>query len=308
MLRLRRPRADPCPESRDTEPEPTREWVRRRALVVALVAIPAAALVAVNSSHPMPESPPAGASPTPVVSETQPPETSSILTEELAEGTVEPDPGASPTTTLPPPRPGPPVWPSTGAQAKHGRAVTIYRSAKGKALRTLTDPWGAIPAHPAFRVLRQAGEWLEVSLPVRPNESTGWIRAEDVNQYTTNLSIDIDIDARWLTVYDRNQVVISVAIVVGTPYTPTPSGSFFVSDLIPNPGGPFGTFALGLSAHSNVLTEFAGGDGQVAMHGTNQPQLMGTASSHGCVRVPNNVASRLGPASTVGIPVRMHHG
>ena len=48
-------------------------------------------------------------------------------------------------------------------------------------------------------------------------------------------------------------------------------------------------FAIGLSGHCNVLTEFAGGDGQIAIHGTNDPGTIGQDVSHGCVRVDNDV-------------------
>jgi lipoprotein-anchoring transpeptidase ErfK/SrfK len=60
-----------------------------------------------------------------------------------------------------------------------------------------------------------------------------------------------------------------------------------------NPKGAYGAFALGISAHSDTLTEFDGGDGQVAIHGTNQPASIGRAASHGCVRVPPHVVKQL---------------
>lgn len=63
-------------------------------------------------------------------------------------------------------------------------------------------------------------------------------------------------------------------------------------------------FALALSARSNVLQEFAGGDGQVALHGlANIGGVLGSAVSHGCVRLDNGamrwLAARIGP----GVPV-----
>jgi lipoprotein-anchoring transpeptidase ErfK/SrfK len=36
-----------------------------------------------------------------------------------------------------------------------------------------------------------------------------------------------------------------------------------------------------------VLDDFADGDGQLAVHGTNVPGRLGTRVSHGCVRVGN---------------------
>src|SRR6266852_3760526 len=45
---------------------------------------------------------------------------------------------------------------------------------------------------------------------------------------------------------------------------------------------------LALSARSNVLQEFAGGPGQIAVHGLkNVGGVLGSAASHGCVRLAN---------------------
>jgi lipoprotein-anchoring transpeptidase ErfK/SrfK len=70
------------------------------------------------------------------------------------------------------------------------------------------------------------------------------------------------------------------------------------------PGGVGGPFALALSARSNVLQEFEGGPGQIAIHGVeNLGGTPGTAVSHGCVRLANGIvrwlAARVGP----GVPV-----
>ena len=70
------------------------------------------------------------------------------------------------------------------------------------------------------------------------------------------------------------------------------------------PGDVGGPFALALSARSSVLQEFAGGPGQIAIHGLmNVGGVLGTAASHGCVRVANQVmrwlVDRVGP----GVPV-----
>ena len=86
---------------------------------------------------------------------------------------------------------------------------------------------------------------------------------------------------------------------------PTPPGQFFVEESIPlrsfDVGAPF---ALALSARSNVLQEFDGGPGQIALHGlTNIGGVLGTAASHGCVRLADDamrwLVARVGP----GVPV-----
>jgi lipoprotein-anchoring transpeptidase ErfK/SrfK len=94
-------------------------------------------------------------------------------------------------------------------------------------------------------------------------------------------------------------------VAVGTPANPTPTGRFAVSEVVRqrNPKGFFGTYIITISAHSENLSEFDGGDGRVALHGTNRASLLGQAVSHGCVRLDNRVATRLGRSVPPGAPV-----
>ena len=92
---------------------------------------------------------------------------------------------------------------------------------------------------------------------------------------------------------------------MGAADAPTPTGAFYVIDKLAtgDPDDTYGPFAFGLSAHSDVLTDFAGGDGQVGIHGTNDPGSIGEAVSHGCIRVPNDVAVVLEERLHLGTPV-----
>ena len=66
-------------------------------------------------------------------------------------------------------------------------------------------------------------------------------------------------------------------------------------------GGPY---ALALSSRSYVFQEFAGGPGQIAVHGVwNVGGTMGTATSHGCVRLDTASISWLGERIGPGVPV-----
>jgi lipoprotein-anchoring transpeptidase ErfK/SrfK len=152
---------------------------------------------------------------------------------------------------------------------------------------------------------RGTSGWLHVQLPTRPNGSTGWIEADGVELRTVTTAITVDLDARRLVVTDGGTPVLETTAAVGAPGTPTPTGTFFVTDMLSTgeDGGSYGPFALGLSAHSEVLTEFAGGDGQVGIHGTNQPDSIGAAVSNGCVRVPNDLALQLRGLVSLGTPV-----
>ncbi|MFN8053096.1 MAG: L,D-transpeptidase [Acidimicrobiales bacterium] len=132
--------------------------------------------------------------------------------------------------------------------------------------------------------------WHEVDLPVRPNGSTGWISADDVTLTHTDMSAVISLSAHTLTLSDGDAVLATYPVAVGAAPTPTPTGRFFVKELVepPNRNGAYGPLAYGLTAHSDALIDTeAFADGVIGMHGTNQPSLIGTDVSHGCVRLRN---------------------
>jgi lipoprotein-anchoring transpeptidase ErfK/SrfK len=89
--------------------------------------------------------------------------------------------------------------------------------------------------------------------------------------------------------------------------TPTPVGLYYITELLkqPDPTGPYGPYAFGLSAHSDVLNEFAGRDGILGLHGTDFPQGIGTNVSHGCIRMSNHAITKLAHVLPVGTPVRI---
>jgi lipoprotein-anchoring transpeptidase ErfK/SrfK len=146
--------------------------------------------------------------------------------------------------------------------------------------------------------------WLRVVLPTRPNGSTGWVPAAAVRLLPVSMTVDVDLAARRLRLRDGGTIVADTPVGIGSRAYPTPRGRFYVTDRVrpADPRGPYGTFALGLSAYSPTLTEFGGGDGQVAIHGTNDPASIGAAVSHGCVRVPDDVAALLARVP-LGTPV-----
>jgi len=94
-----------------------------------------------------------------------------------------------------------------------------------------------------------------------------------------------------------------VKIAVGKSLTPTPRGRYFITDLIRSRDPFYGPYALGLSAYSPVLTSYAGGDGQLGIHGTNQPWSIGQSVSAGCIRVDNRTVRRLARLLPLGTPV-----
>lgn len=149
---------------------------------------------------------------------------------------------------------------------------------------------------------------MRVRLPGRPNGSTGWILRKGTRERLTKWHIDVNKSSRRVRVYHHGRVARNFSAVVGAPSTPTPEGAFFVEETLIMPADePGGPFALALSARSDVLQEFEGGPGQIAIHGRNfLGDPLGTAASHGCVRLGTweitRLAKRIGP----GVPVTIH--
>jgi len=148
--------------------------------------------------------------------------------------------------------------------------------------------------------------WYQVLLPTRPNGSTGWVPAGSVTITKTPFRIFVELGTRNLRVERDGTELLAATVAVGTDENPTPLGASFVTELIDNqePAGAYGPYAFGLALHSDTLTEFAGGPGQVGIHGTNQPALIGQAVSHGCVRLRNDdIEALVGLGLPLGAPV-----
>jgi lipoprotein-anchoring transpeptidase ErfK/SrfK len=160
-----------------------------------------------------------------------------------------------------------------------------------------------------FLVRGRRDDWLHVLLPMRPNGADGWIRARHVDLAPDPYRVEVDLSRRRLIVFEDDRSIMRERVAVGMPDAPTPTGLFFTTVLArpDDPTGPYGRFAYGLSAYSEVYREFAGGDGQVAIHGTNAPWLIGQAVSHGCIRMRNEAIARLADFLPVGTPVRVTH-
>jgi lipoprotein-anchoring transpeptidase ErfK/SrfK len=60
-----------------------------------------------------------------------------------------------------------------------------------------------------------------------------------------------------------------------------------------------------VAGFSDVLQRFEGGVGQIAIHGTNRPDLIGKFVSNGCIRLNNDDITALQPLAPVGTPVQI---
>jgi len=149
-------------------------------------------------------------------------------------------------------------------------------------------------------------QWLRVQLPLRPNGAVGWVRVEDVRLRKVATRIEIDLSERRVTLLSRGRRVLTTTAAIGSPSTPTPTGRYYVNQrlLASDPTGSFGPGGVGISAFSPVLKSWPQG-GPIAIHGTNAPDGIGFAVSHGCLRVRNEDAARLLRLAVEGTPVEI---
>ena len=85
----------------------------------------------------------------------------------------------------------------------------------------------------------------------------------------------INLQQKSLTLYNGVEPQKRYAIASGTYYTPSPIGTYRVSNRFSGKLGGFGTRFLGLSVPW----------GQFGIHGTNKPGSIGSNASHGCIRM-----------------------
>jgi lipoprotein-anchoring transpeptidase ErfK/SrfK len=155
--------------------------------------------------------------------------------------------------------------------------------------------------------------WLQVRLPWRPNTAAGWINAKLVVVEKTKWRIDVSTAHRTLTVFEAGKAVRTISVVVGKPSTPTPTGMFAVAWAVRwNPNDFLGSWVLELTAHSDALQRFDGGNGLVGIHGRGGASLLdplGTAASHGCIRLANDsidwLVHTVGQSWLPGTPVQV---
>ena len=187
-------------------------------------------------------------------------------------------------------------------------ATHAYRSPGRGAFLTLPleDPYGfpTTLSILARERLCNGAMWYRVRLAHWPNGTTGWVRSVDVTTTKLRVRIVVDVSAHQLTLYRAGRVVLRTPAAIGKPSTPTPLGTFFVTQrFVVNPAtGAYGPRALGISAFSNVLRSWRDG-GPIGIHGTNETFSIGQPVSHGCIRLPNDVIIRLFAVTPLGTPV-----
>jgi lipoprotein-anchoring transpeptidase ErfK/SrfK len=198
--------------------------------------------------------------------------------------------------------------PTSSIVATSSHRIAVYASPNGALLRHFSARTELGAARTFLVTGTQGSDWLQAELPIRPNGSRGWIRTSAVTTAVTPMAIDVDRRAHVLTLLRAGVPVRTFPVAVGASATPTPTGVFFISDRLPTlaPYGPYGPYALGLSGYSDVLLTFAGADGVLGIHGTNEDWSVGHPVSHGCIRMHNRDVSWLYRKIGLGAAVIVH--
>lgn len=159
----------------------------------------------------------------------------------------------------------------------------------------------------AKRILRAlAGQVDSVEMPVRQI-------APEVTTAALGTSIVVDVSENTLVFYEGLHVVKEFRVATGTPQYPTPVGTFEIVDkkenptwynpapdtwgadlpasIGPGPGNPLGTRAMYLNTPG------------IRIHGTWDSSSIGTAASHGCIRMHVEDSEELYPLVPIGTRV-----
>ena len=112
------------------------------------------------------------------------------------------------------------------------------------------------------------------------------LAAQALAQSAPNRVIVVSLEDRKLALVEDGKVMKVYSVAVGKPSTPSPVGTFTIErrvanptyhhggkTVLPGPGNPVGTRWMGLSKHG------------YGIHGTNEPNSIGKAASHGCIRM-----------------------
>jgi len=147
-------------------------------------------------------------------------------------------------------------------------------------------------------------EWYSALLPMRPNDTLGYIPANTVAATWTDYWILVERGAFRLTLYKACHAMARFPVGIGEGSTPTPVGIFYLQSLLrpPDPNSVYGTYAYGLAGYSAVIHDWRWG-GIVGLHGTDDPSGTGHVVSHGCLRMFNKDIDYLARLLPVGTPI-----
>jgi lipoprotein-anchoring transpeptidase ErfK/SrfK len=176
--------------------------------------------------------------------------------------------------------------------------IMTRRSEEGQELKT------EVAARRILRAFSHRGSTVEA--PLR-------IVAPEVTTASIGDTLVVDVSDNTLQLYEGLRVTHEYRVATGTAQYPTPTGAFEIVDkrenptwynpapdtwgadlpesIGPGPGNPLGTRAMYLNAPG------------IRIHGTWDDSSIGTAASHGCIRMHVQDSEELYPLVPIGTPV-----
>jgi lipoprotein-anchoring transpeptidase ErfK/SrfK len=127
------------------------------------------------------------------------------------------------------------------------------------------------------------------------------------------VAVTVSRNETKVRVFKRGKLVKTYTVAVGSPQYPTPTGRFVVQSMQKNPswnvpnsawaGSLAGETIPGGDPNNPLVARWIGFNGSVGFHGTNNGGSLGSAASHGCVRMAPNDVIDLFTRVNVGTPV-----
>jgi lipoprotein-anchoring transpeptidase ErfK/SrfK len=207
-----------------------------------------------------------------------------------------------------PPNPQPTAAAAWNATVVTPAGATVHagRGAVRQVLGVHAPYWGGPNVLLVLDARTVAGvDYVKVLLKRMPAGTAGWVPAADLKLRRTTRRVVVDLSDRRMYVQDGGRTRWSARVVVGKPSTPTPRGQFAIDAPVDQPpSSDLGRRILAISAYSRALAHYQGGIPQVAFHAYEQlGAKLGTASSHGCIRMATSSLTRLRKWATRGTPV-----
>ena len=148
--------------------------------------------------------------------------------------------------------------------------------------------------------------WYRITIPGRPNGRTGWIPAASASLTPVDRWLVIYRGSRKFEFYVNGTLRRTGPVAVGRKGMETPTRALLCAGKVrPDLGGP-----RRLRVRDERLLEAFGlaRGWRRRVHGTNTPELIGQAVSHGCVRLLNKDIQYLRSVVGIGTPIKIVAG
>ena len=196
---------------------------------------------------------------------------------------------------------GPLVWPSVAVRTQPSRTAPVLKTMKQ--FRPDFRPRFVLAVGERLDPATGQPAWYHITIPGRPNGRTGWIPAASATLTRVDRWLVIYRGARKFEFFVNGKLKRTGKVAVGRPGMETPIGLFYVQAKFDPTWEVLGAYAFETSGYSK-LSDWPGG-GVVGVHGTNTPELIGQAVSHGCVRLLNKDIQYLRSVVSVGTPIKI---